>query len=289
MNLKALKILGRKVEIRLRKWRYSPAKFLADEVCKQHRHITKLGTPYGGWSYVQDDSLRRSWVVLCGAGTDVSFDLALQAKYDCNIIIVDPTPRAVEHFDLMKSSVVTGDKVAIGDSSGDFYDIDCVDFSKIHFIANAVWTENAVVRFWIPFDESHVSHSITNYQKTSQYIEVEAITLNDIISRCGLSEREIALVKLDIEGAEIRVIEWMCENRFFPKQILVEFDELNFPNKHTVTRVRRAIGQLERAGYRLAHFDGRSNCSFVREANSLAKFAIAELPAAAQDSAHEHP
>jgi len=77
MNLKALKILGRKVEIRLRKWRYSPAKFLADEVCKQHRHITKLGTPYGGWSYVQDDSLRRSWVVLCGAGTDVEFAVNL--------------------------------------------------------------------------------------------------------------------------------------------------------------------------------------------------------------------
>jgi hypothetical protein len=65
----------------------------------------RLGTDYGGWTIVQNPLLRNSWVLLWGGGEDISFDLALQAAYRCNVPIVDPTLRAVEHFRLVLSSV----------------------------------------------------------------------------------------------------------------------------------------------------------------------------------------
>jgi FkbM family methyltransferase len=262
--LATLKRSKRRLEAGIRKRLFSPAGWLAAQARPSVAEVLRLGTEYGGWTIVENPLLRNSWVVLCGAGEDISFDLALQAAYQCNIVIVDPTPRAVDHFQRVLSSAQKGTKAAINNSATEFYDLTNVDLSRVHFLPVAVWTEKTRIQFWEPQERSHVSHSITNFQRTSSYIEVEAEPLGDIIGRFALSNDEIHLVKLDIEGAATEVIDWMCDNAFLPAQLLVEFDEMTFPRSDTWSRVKQATVRLQEAGYELAHFDGRTNCTFRR-------------------------
>ena len=44
------------------------------------------------------------------------------------------------------------------------------------------------------------------------------------------------MIKLDIEGSEVEVLNQMIDDKIFPNQILVEFDELNKINKVSAKR-----------------------------------------------------
>ena len=59
--------------------------------------MEKLGTDYGGWLIPKNISLNENSIVyLGGAGEDISFDLKLQDKYNCWIVIIDPTKKAIK-------------------------------------------------------------------------------------------------------------------------------------------------------------------------------------------------
>jgi len=254
----------RRIEAGIRKLLYSPAAWLSKQVLSSQKKLSRLGTEYGGWTVVQESSLHNSWAILCGAGEDISFDLALQTVYKCNVLIADPTPQAVAHFALVSSSACSGKRVAINNSTSEFYDLANVDFSMVHYTPVAVWTKKTTIKFWLPLERSNVSHSITNLQNTDEYIEVAAEPLSHMLKKFAVSEEAVQLVKLDIEGAEVDVIDWMCDNSFLPKQVLVEFDEMTFPDRTTLHRVKHANNRLKNAGYELAYFDGRSNCTYLR-------------------------
>ena len=65
--------------------------------------MEKLGTNYGGWYLPKNCDLNENSVVYSiGVGEDISFDIHLQSKYKCNIILVDPTKRAILHFEECK-------------------------------------------------------------------------------------------------------------------------------------------------------------------------------------------
>ena len=57
----------------------------------------------------------------------------------------------------------------------------------------------------------------------------------------AINSSDVMLLKLDIEGAEIEVIDSLFKSKFRPRQILVEFDELNSPTKARILRVKKAI------------------------------------------------
>jgi len=62
--------------------------------------MEKLGTNYGGWYIPKNITLNADSIVYSGGvGEDISFDLLLSDKYDCNIVLIDPTKRAIKHFD----------------------------------------------------------------------------------------------------------------------------------------------------------------------------------------------
>lgn len=254
----------RRLETPIRKRMFSPARWLSERVSTPSIDLRRLGTEYGGWTIVETGSLNNSWVVLCGAGEDISFDLALQAVYGCSVVTVDPTPRAIEHFNLVLSAAQHNMRFPINNSPTQFYEIEHVDFSRVHFVPVAVWKEKTSIKFWEPLDRSHVSHSITNLQKTKKYIEVPAELLSYIINRFSISNEQVELVKLDVEGAEIDLIDWMCDNTFRPKQVLVEYDEMTFPGRSTYPRVKHATNRMRAAGYDLVHFDGHANCTYLR-------------------------
>ncbi len=252
----------RRLETKARKAVYLPSRDLVRALAPGA--VTRLGTSYGGWSFVPGEDLNNAKVLSCGAGEDISFDLALQKRFGCDITIVDPTPKAIAHFEGVLASYKAGMRASIHNSDALFYDLDGVDFSKIRFVAKAVWSRRSNVRFWKPFDPADPSHSITNFQRTSSFITVEADTIGGIAASLGLNLDEVAMLKLDIEGAEYAVIDWMCANRFLPRQFLVEFDEIHFPNRDTARKIRTAMCQLQDAGYELVWFGDEANCSFLK-------------------------
>jgi len=133
-------------------------------------------------------------------------------------------------------------------------------------VAKALTNQCGEVRFFAPPDVNSVSYSLVNFQNgyatNTAYIEVEAIDSRSLFTELGLGD--VALLKLDIEGAEIVVIPDLLESGFRPEQILVEFDELNWPSRLSTERFAGVHSQLMEAGYMVSHFDGRSCVSYVR-------------------------
>jgi FkbM family methyltransferase len=251
-----------RINVKRRKLAYSPKSWVTKNV-KPCQNTIKLGTKYGGWNFIPTPYLSGSHVILCGAGEDISFDIEMQRRYDTIVVIVDPTPRAIAHYEEVKAAAISGRHCPINHSAKNFYDFTSVDLSKIQYIDKALWFERTTVKFWVPRNEAHVSHSIINYQETAKFIQVETITMNDVIRAADIDVVNLSLVKLDIEGAEIEVIHDMLNNNIMPRQLLVEFDEMNKPNARSSGRIKGAIYHLLEKGYILNFYDGRANCSFV--------------------------
>ena len=128
----------------------------------------------------------------------------------------------------------------------------------------ALWNERTTLKFYLPPNKDHVSHSIVNYQNDystdTDFVEVESTTVLELLD--GV-KTPLALMKLDIEGAEIEVISHMLESKVYPTQLLVEFDEMNHPSAKGKSRIENAYQLLIKHGYELVYFDGYANFCFV--------------------------
>ena len=62
-----------------------------------------------------DHSLTADSLCYCaGAGEDISFECALVERYGCRVRIIDPTPRATQHFHDAGETKTGHGKVLIG-------------------------------------------------------------------------------------------------------------------------------------------------------------------------------
>lgn len=153
-----------------------------------------------------------------GVGNDVTFDIALIDRYDCEVWAFDPTPQvidAVTHW--------------------------CTP-DRWHFEPIGLWDQMGVIRFHVPVLPDQGSLSATNAQRTETFIEAWAETLPGIMRRLGHDRLDI--LKLDIEGAEGRVLESMLLSGILPTVLCVEFDQPEAP-----WQTRRRVRALLAAGY----------------------------------------
>jgi len=205
--------------------------------------LARLGTAYGGW-VVPLDSLSSVSVCYCvGCGEDISFDLGLIERLGCDVFAFDPTPEAVAYV----SRVASGN---------DHY----------RFSALGLWDKDEVLRFYVPSNPDHVSHSLLNLQKTEAFIEVPVDRLSHIMQRNG--HPRIDLLKLDVEGAEYKVIDSLVEDRLDIGVICVEYDELHHALDGAYrARVAASIRKLLAFGYALVSVDGKANYTFIKVGN----------------------
>jgi FkbM family methyltransferase len=229
------------------------------------RNLRRIGTEYGGWTFLDRPELRGSTVVCAGVGEDISFDIGFAREYDGTVIIVDPTPRAVLHVmrrlrDRVPRTAELGDT---GKQDVGTYDLTGLREDQISLDRRALWETNGTLEFFVPQNPAYVSHSVVNLHGTNEFIEVDAVTLGGVLETHGITT--LPLLKLDIEGAEIEVIDQMLGEAVRPHQILVEFDELNAPSLAGKKRVRRCYKRLIAAGYDLVYFNGSADCLFVRK------------------------
>ena len=78
---------------------------------------------------------------------------------------------------------------------------------------------------------------------------------------------KIDLLKMDIEGAECRVLEHMINEQIFPTYLLVEFDLL-LKGKDKNGKTKQVIEKLLQSGYKILKNDNW-NITFKKKLNNI--------------------
>lgn len=231
---------------------------------KKELNLTHVGTLYGGYN-IFDKYLDKPNIISCGLGEDASFDIDMINKYNSKIISVDPTPRAKDHYTEIKRNF--GKKnIKNYDESGhlkiDSYDLRKVNETNFIFLDKAIWSNNdEELKLYYPSKKDHVSLSITSSTKDKKYYFI-AKTINyfSIVKNYNLDHVDI--LKLDIEGAELEVLEDVLKVKNLPKQILVEYDiskKISIKSKFILNNLHNKICQK----YRLIDINNKGDLLYI--------------------------
>jgi FkbM family methyltransferase len=225
--------------------------------------LLRLGTAYGGWIIPADSGLSSDSVCYSvGAGEDISFDCALIERFHCQVRVIDPTPRAIKHFDRLRETVIAGDRFPINNSDSDYYSITSADIEKLSLLPVGLADQDTELRFFFPKNPAHVSCSTVNLQKTEKYFTAQCQRLTTIMKQMG--DSSIDLLKMDIDGGEYAVIRDVVNTNILPRILLVEFDEAHTPlDDKAGSRIIEHIDMLIHAGMNCITVEG-SNATFVR-------------------------
>ena|SRR3989344_455032 len=232
------------------------------KVKKTEHKLERLGTEYGGWVVPIDLLNENSICYSVGAGEDISFDCLLAERFGCNVYIFDPTPRAITHFEELKKSVLSGQRMNINRSKDLFYKIQKADLEKLKYYSYGIWKNDSIEKFYAPKRKEWVSHAIINSQKTIEYFEAQCKKVSTVMKE--LDHQKIDLLKFDVEGAEHEIINSVLEDKVPIKILCVEFDEINFNNLRSFFNIRQSIKKLAGNGFELINVDD-SNYMFIRK------------------------
>jgi FkbM family methyltransferase len=152
------------------------------------------------------------------------------------VVTVDPTPRAESH---VKAVAPQSDRFA--------------------FVPVGLCDTAAELRFYYPRDPAHVACSILNLQRSSEYFTAKVDTLRKLMDDLG--DNHIDVLRVDIEGAEHRVIESFIADGVRPVVVCVEFDQ-----PVPLRTIVRSIRLLQQSGYRLVRIEDW-NYTFVSATN----------------------
>ncbi len=236
------------------------------------RNVKYLGTPYGGW-YFSDKNLSNQIVIIsAGVGEDISFDIEMLNNYRAKLYLIDPTPRAILYIQKIIDKLGNSRTVPYDESTGnqpiEAYNLSNVKLDDFILIKKALYNKSGqTIKFYAPTNKEYVSYSISNFQnnfsKDTDFIEVTTITLEDIVNENSILG--IDILKLDIEGAENQVIPNILRNKIFPKQILVEFDELRTKFLKPYLKAIFIFTYLKMNSYTLVKTKDFPNFLFIRE------------------------
>jgi FkbM family methyltransferase len=242
---------------------YKPRIAVAPAKC-----LVRLGSEYGGWWLEDTADLKGSTMLSCGLGEDGSFDVEFATRYGADVVIVDPTPRAIAHFEALRQRL--GERSETPYAKGGLqpvlsYDLSSIQPDQLIIIPKAIWKDDETVRFYAPKNPHHVSHSIGEEATSDRpFIEVGAITYATLANE---QKHPYSILKMDIEGAEIAVLENILDTATdLPRQILVEFDVLQNPSNASRTAVEKMDDRLRAHGYSCLHYDGQRNYIYARAA-----------------------
>ncbi len=210
--------------------------------------LRHFGTLYGGYD-IFDEEFVKPIIISCGVGEDISFDIDLINNYDAKVFLVDPTPRSKIYFNRIqknfgKTSVNNYNETGYIDPKN--YNLKKTNSQNLIFLDKAIWYKNKeIIKLYFPKNPNHVSLSlnyIDNSRISEKSISCETIDYQSILNLYNI--KNVNILKLDIEGAEIKVLSSLLNSKILPNQILVEFDVRRRPsykNKKKLNQIHRKI------------------------------------------------
>ena len=233
--------------------------------------LKKFGSKYGEWNFLDTNDLQGSIIISCGLGEDASFEIELINYYSLNVIFIDPTPRAIFHFNELKENIGTVKSKDYSDDGAQnisSYDLSTITSENISLIEKAIWSSLINnLKLFFPKDISKVSLSVpnfhNNFSEDSKFIKVNTITYSSILDKYKLLK--VPLLKLDIEGSEYNVISSILKNNVLPDQILVEFDELYTYGLQQLKKYFKLHNQLTKKDYLAIKTNHFSNQLYIKK------------------------
>ena len=183
---------------------------------------------YGDWALVSGSIGRGSVVYAAGIGRDLGLERELATHCGAEVHAFDPSPESLRWVSMQPP--VEGLSVhALGLAERD---------GRLQLHAHPTADGTAPLMY-----------SAVDDTRRGPKVEVDAFSLGSLMRRLG--HRELALLKLDIEGAEFGVIDGMLDDGVLPMQIMAEFHH-RFPTLGKQF-AERAVARLRAAGYRLVY------------------------------------
>lgn len=185
-----------------------------------------LGNQGVSWTIIPSLLNNNPTIYSFGVGTDISFDLEVIKRFNAKVHAFDPTPKSVQW--IKQQSLP----------------------SSFHFHPYGIASYNGKVSFTLPKNPQFVSGSVNDHLGSEgEKIDVPVKKLDTIMKELG--HNKIDILKMDIEGTEYEVIDFMIDNNIQVGQLLVEFHH-RF-KKIGIKKSKEAIEKLNSAGYLIFH------------------------------------
>lgn len=183
-----------------------------------------------GWEILGGRLSAESVVYCYGIGENVTFELDVARRHGCMVFAFDPTPKALK------------------------YVAENVREPRLVVSPYALSDRDCRLEFYFPADDSNVSCSTDPSFRnvdSGRKIEVDALSLRSCMEKFG--HTRIDLLKMDIEGEEIKVFEDIFAGGLIGSidQICVEFHHRL--RKGLVPKVKAVFRELESRGVALVY------------------------------------
>ena len=122
------------------------------------------------------------------------------------------------------------------------------DFDNYTYINKGLYKEKTKLRFYKQNNPDYVSQSLVENMFSNDYDEVEVDSIKNIMKI--YNHNKIDLLKLDIEGSEIDVLNQMLDDEIYPKYLCVEFDLL-LKNKDPNHLTQKLVSRLQENNYKI--------------------------------------
>lgn len=155
-----------------------------------------------------------------GVGEDVRFEQLLIERFGALVWAFDPTPRSVKFVEREPLP------------------------EQFHFVPVGLWSEDTTLRFYAPANPNYVSHSVEGPQGGTTFFDAPCRSVPSIMRELG--HERLDLLKLNIEGAEDRVLEGALEEGVRPRVIT-----LTYEGRRAFRKALSWTRRLRREGYHL--------------------------------------
>jgi FkbM family methyltransferase len=198
------------------------------------KSVETLGTR-DQWT-ILPDLCSDSFIVSAGAGTDISFELALLERFGCTVVLLDPSTPGLRCYESLNPTP-----------------------PRLHYLPFGL-ASSAGKRLLYPPDENAdtTSWTITGNSKGHA---IDCLDLTAVLHR--FQRDSIDLLKIDIEGFEYEVLDGMLKSGIYPRQICVEIHQGHLFMNRTRRDRWKLIFKLLSSGYGLVHHH-HSDHLFVR-------------------------
>lgn len=201
---------------------------------ESYEPLVRLGSEWGGWA-VPDDLIDETWICYCvGAGSDVSFDLALIARYGALVRCVDPGP------EFRKQAEAEAD----GEDRFSFHEV-------------ALSFRDGPLEMFGAENPGSGSLSAVNLYGTQRLVTMPGRTLQSLMAAEG--DERVDLLKLDIEGSEYDVLGSLDLSSLGVRVLCVELHA-----SEPVHDALRLIERLRSQGYLPVRCHEPATFTFVR-------------------------